>query len=776
MTFNIVAGGPTLSSIALTPANPSILAGATQQFTATGTFSDSSTRDLTNSVTWTATDLSGTNVASISNVGLAAGNSAGTATITATDPATSISGNTTLTVTGAPAPVLTSIAVAPANPSILAGATQQFTATGTFSDNSTRDLTASVTWRSSNAAIATVSDTAPTKGLAAGVAPGGPVTITATDTSVTPNVSGSTTLTVTAPIPVLTSIAVTPANPSILVGTTQQFTATGTFSDNSMQNLTAAVTWTATDPTSGNVASITTSGLATGQAVGTATITATDPSTNINGSTSLTVTTAPAPPPPGVLARVSTSSDADGNKQGNGPSPSSQGDQGSMAVSRNGRYVVFTSDATNLDPGAPNTVPGLFLRDTCLGPGAPSPCSRTTERIAVPGFAPEPAVLSGNITPDGNWIAFTTASNAGTEAGVWVRARSGGAPVRLNASGFDEFFTAPALSDDGRFVAVQTDAALVASDANGSSDIYLFDRDSDGNGTFDDAGGISVKLISETPSGAAGNGASTNPAISADGRFVVYMTSARDIAAGLTLSQEVLLRDATITCSSQPGAPACTTRVSADSAGGRALSSASEPHMSSDARKIVFDVVFLGGANANQVFLATCVSAPGCNPAYELVSVATDGLSMGNGVSQFPWISADGRFVGFESDATNLIAAGGMPGMIGAFVRDVQNSCPGAPVPCSAQTNRVSQLPNGTPSNGPGTHAVVSPDGAFVIFASVADNLDPPDTNFQPDIFIAATGFTPTTIIPNPVPPPAALFAASRTNNRKAPAMSGRPR
>jgi len=687
-----------------------------------------------------------------------------------------------LRFTISPAPTsLVSIAVTPANPSIQAGNTLPFAATGTFSDNSTRDLTASVTWSSSNSAIATVSDTAPTKGLAAGVAPGGPVTITATDTSVTPNVSGSTTLTVTAPIPVLTSIAVTPANPSILVGGTQQFTATGTFSDNSTQNLTNAVMWSASDATNSNVASISNTapnqGLATGNSPGTATITATDPATNINGTTTLTVVAVPPPPPPGVLARVSIRTD---NGQGNAASPAFGNDTSSMAVSRNGRYVVFTSEATNLDPAAPNTVPGLFLRDACRGPGAPASCTRTTTRILVP-LAPEPPVGAADVTPDGEWIAFTTSSNVGTEGGVWVRRRSGGTPARLNdlaanlsTKGFDEFWNAPALSDDGRFVAVQTDAALLATDANGSSDIYLFDRDSDGDGIFDEAGDISVKLVSETPAGTTGNGASTLPDISANGRFVVYMTSAKDIVSGLTLTQEVLLRDATITCSNVPGATPCTTRISTDTLGGRALQSASEPRISADARQVVFTATLLG-ANQPQVFLATCTATAGCNnPSFTLVSVGTDGLSLGNGTSQFPSISADGRFVGFESDATNLTAAGGTAGVSRAFVRDVRDSCPGAATPCSAQTNRVSQLPDGTPSNGVDTHAVVSPDGAFAVFVSSADNLDPPDTNFQQDIFIAVTGFTPSVVLPNPIPPPAGIARTERRHH--APEMAYAPK
>ena len=93
-TSGFVPAAPTLSSIAVTPANPSIVAGTTQQFTATGTYSDSSTADLTGSVTW-ASDTSA--AATINAGGLATGVAAGTSTISATlGP---VSGSTMLTVT-----------------------------------------------------------------------------------------------------------------------------------------------------------------------------------------------------------------------------------------------------------------------------------------------------------------------------------------------------------------------------------------------------------------------------------------------------------------------------------------------------------------------------------------------------------------------------------------------------------------------------------------------------------------------------------------------------
>src|SRR5205807_1032134 len=130
-------------------------------------------------VTWTS---SATGVATISNSGLATGVVPGSTTVRAVSG--SISGSATLTVT---APALVSIAVTPANPSVAAGLSQQFTATGSYTDNSTKDVTGSAAWSSSASGVATINSA----GLATGVAPG--VTTIAASLGST---IGSTTLTI----------------------------------------------------------------------------------------------------------------------------------------------------------------------------------------------------------------------------------------------------------------------------------------------------------------------------------------------------------------------------------------------------------------------------------------------------------------------------------------------------------------------------------------------------------------------------------------------------
>ena len=191
-TLNSVSGvmrlnvfPPTLVSLSLTPVNPTIARGTTEQFKATGTFTDGSTDDLTSSVSWASLS---TGVATISATGLASGAAVGAATIMATSGA--VSAMTSLKVTPA---ALVSVTVTPISQSIPKGTTQQFTATGTYTDNTKQVLTTLVKWSSSNTSVAAVSNDAGTQGLATGTTTG-TATITATDAP--SSISGTAPLTV----------------------------------------------------------------------------------------------------------------------------------------------------------------------------------------------------------------------------------------------------------------------------------------------------------------------------------------------------------------------------------------------------------------------------------------------------------------------------------------------------------------------------------------------------------------------------------------------------
>ena len=297
-----------LVSITIDPINPSISLGGSEQFTATGTFADGSTADVTNSVAWTSSD---TTVATISTAGpdgspdglaigggLAITASGATAdqftTITA---ATSVSGvqvsaSTVLTISGG---ALTAINVSPATSTLTVGSTQQYVALGTFTSASgatTAVLPASeLTWSSSNTHVASIisggnctatQNTGNSCGLATAIGIGGPISINASVTLSGQTITGNAQLSSTIGATLL-SIDIDPIAQSVAPGTTQQYTAQGIFSDGSTHDVTGAVNWTSSNTAA---ASINAQGLAAvpaGAAAGSDTIIAA--STQVSGQT-----------------------------------------------------------------------------------------------------------------------------------------------------------------------------------------------------------------------------------------------------------------------------------------------------------------------------------------------------------------------------------------------------------------------------------------------------------------------------------------------------------
>jgi trimeric autotransporter adhesin len=248
-------GGPSRSlvSIAITPANAALLLGTLQQFTATGTYSDHSSQDITDSVTWSSSDIS---VASIAGGGLATALTLGSVTISATSG--SVTGSTTVNVQSA---VLSSITVRPVNKKISPFTSQQFQAIGTYTDGSTHNVTGQVSWTSSNTAVATIGGSGRAKALTPGS-----TTITATLGSI----SGSSTLDVSNAT--IVSISVTPSGRTIAPGTRLTFAATGVFSDHTTQVITRDCTWASDNHA---VATVGAGGTATAIGPGTANISAT---------------------------------------------------------------------------------------------------------------------------------------------------------------------------------------------------------------------------------------------------------------------------------------------------------------------------------------------------------------------------------------------------------------------------------------------------------------------------------------------------------------------
>jgi len=289
-TFGTKSGNTTLtvtaavlSSMIVTPVNPSVVDGLTRQFTAIGAFSDGTSQDVTRSAAWTSATLAVAtmNASGAANSGLATGLTVGTSLITAT--LSGISANTTLRVTAA---TLVRITVTPLNPSVVDGLTRQFAALGTFTDGTTEDFTTQAIWASATTTVATMNASGlAVSGLATGQSAGTSL-ISATFRGLT----GSTTLTVTPAT--LVSIAVTPTNPTVIDGLTRQFTALGTFTDGSVVNVTTSAVWSSASTlvATVNPSGLLNSGLATGQSAGTSVISAAV--RLVSGSTTLTVTTA----------------------------------------------------------------------------------------------------------------------------------------------------------------------------------------------------------------------------------------------------------------------------------------------------------------------------------------------------------------------------------------------------------------------------------------------------------------------------------------------------
>ncbi len=377
---------PVLQSIQVTPGTPSIAAGLSQQFMATGNYSDNTSRDLTSSATWSSAN---TGAATISNAGVANGKAQGSATIMAA--VSGVSGSTTLTVTS---PVLVSLAISPATPSIALGTTVQFAAIGAFTDGSTQNLTSSVQWTSANSSLATVNENG-VQGLAKGIAMGSTSIAAASGV-----VSASAALTVTSPT--LTSVVISPPAAAIAQGTTLQFSAIGTFTDGSTQNLTSSAQWASANSSVAGISLNAVGGLAKANAPGTANITATSGGfsasavlTVTNASlTSIAVTPAAGSFPLGTLQQfAATGTFSDGTTQditATANWSSSNTSLASITVSglltaRNVGTVTITAASGAINGGTPATVNAANLASIAIAPGNLTLAATTSQQLTAVG-------------------------------------------------------------------------------------------------------------------------------------------------------------------------------------------------------------------------------------------------------------------------------------------------------------------------------------------------------------------------------------------------------
>jgi hypothetical protein len=206
-------------------------AGSLLALQAVGTFSDGSTQHLETVCTWSSSD---TTIATVS-ANIVSGVATGAVTIGCSLGA--VSGTANLTVEG-----LTAITISPASATLAQGTSTALTAKATLTDGTTQDVTNSAIWTSSNSTVVTLSAASGSFGAAIGSAPGN-----STVTAVLAGQLGLSPVTVTSAT--LTSLAITPVNPQIALGARQSFSAKGTFSDGSTQDLGSQVVWTSSDLT-----------------------------------------------------------------------------------------------------------------------------------------------------------------------------------------------------------------------------------------------------------------------------------------------------------------------------------------------------------------------------------------------------------------------------------------------------------------------------------------------------------------------------------------------
>ena len=210
--------------------------------------------------------------------------------------------------------------------------------------------------------------------------------------------------------------------------------------------------------------------------------------------------------------------------------------------------------------------------------------------------------------------------------------------------------------------------------------------------TFQVCDGVCPQDVSTTSKSVTGSSSADaySPAISADGRYVAFAAAAADPSANAgTGLRRIYLRD---TCAGAPsGCEPNTVLVSRAWHGGEPNAESRSPSISADGRYVAFasdasDIIENDLNGVSDVFLRdTCTGAPeGCTPSTTRVSVGPDGAEA-NGASTSPTISADGRFVAFDSEARNLVNDGSSAPS-GAFVRD---TCLGAGAECTPSTKRL---------------------------------------------------------------------------------------
>lgn len=376
-----------------------------------------------------------------------------------------------------------------------------------------------------------------------------------------------------------------------------------------------------------------------------------------------------------------------------------------------GGFVAYASDAGNLDPGAgPWT--DVFVED--LAGNQPyvvsRPCDTMPEDVqGAAGISHEPA-----ISRDATLVAFTSEASSITAADtngvadvyvcLWQEEMSTRVSVSSDGAEANGPSGEPAVSDNRVVAFTSTASNLVLNDTNGAADVFVRDLL---NGT--------TERVSIGPNGQEPNGASHSPAISADGRYIAFVSSGSNFGLPGGVSH-VWLRDRL----------ANSTSLVSIGVVGPGTGDSGEPSMSSDGSSIVFsseapNLVMFDTNESSDVFVRHVVGDVWMT---EIASVNSLGVQ-GNGASNEPAVSPDGNWIAYTSAATNL-TAGDTNQAKDIFVRDMS----------AGTTGRASLGALDQEGNSDSTMPAVTDNAKRIIFRSTATNLVESDTNNEADIFV----------------------------------------
>ncbi|AWM86639.1 hypothetical protein C4E04_07785 [Microvirga sp. 17 mud 1-3] len=400
-----------------------------------------------------------------------------------------------------------------------------------------------------------------------------------------------------------------------------------------------------------------------------------------------------------ITTRVSTGT---GGTEANGTSYAGQ-------VSADGRYVVFESDASNLVGGDTNDRSDIFRKDLTTG-------EIVRVSAAADGHQADKGSFNASVSADGRYVMFETdATNlvAGDTNGLFDVFRkdlvTGEITIVSTDSAAAQANGASAggrISIDGRHAVFESYAKnLVTGDTNDSSDVFYKDL----------VTGV-VTLVSQTADGNQGDKGSYSSQTSADGRYIVFESDATNLVAGDTNLDTDIFRKDLVTGE--------IVRVSLGANGEGGNVGSYHAQLSADGRYVVFDSLadnlVAGDTNLQtDIFRKDLLTGEVVR-----VSVTADGTQVGNS-SYNAQISPDGRFVLFESDSSDLVPDDPniMPGV---FRKDL----------VTGEVVRVSSTLDGTPVDNSSFSGRFSADGRFVMFESSATNLVAGDTNDAKDIFL----------------------------------------